>query len=150
MTTRKRKLKKNNYKIDLLILFLIILGIVVTVIYTRNASNLPNAYNKQNITESIVDSNEYYNLYHVFWQRFNTYAALSADYNEDSAVSSTEVMMFKDDLLKKYEFKISKDNDLFILNKFGQIIPPEQMMCYLKKFDIKSEDQSVAIKECQS
>jgi len=45
---------------------------------------------------------------------------------------------------------VSKDNDLFILNKFGQIIPPEQMMCYLKKFDIKSEDQSVAIKECQS
>lgn len=169
MEMKKEKVNSHNYKIDLVIVILLLsMGIGAYMLARQNDSYTESPSDANNTTVAAVNStaevtatipqaksaridessSQYTELYHVFWQRFNTFAALSADYNADSVVSSTEVDLFKTELLKRYELHLSGDNDLFVVNKFGQIIPPGQMLCYLNNFKINEETQNDAFKAC--
>ena len=99
-------------------------------------------------SDSTMTANQYELLYNVFWHKFNTYAALTADYDNNMSVSSTEVAQFKNELLTRLGLRISPDNDLLIIDKFNRIVPPEQMFCYLNNYDSKTPDQKIALDAC--
>lgn len=146
------KIKKHSFKFDLTFGFLFLIAVVVIIMYTRNNKPITDATVEVADTAAAVkidiENDQFNNSYHEFWQRFNTFAALSADYDGDNIVSSNEVEIFKTELLDKFELIKSPENNLFLLNKFNQIVSPEKMFCYLKHFDKKAKTQEKALSEC--
>lgn len=121
---------------------MIVIAIMTTVAYAQ-FKKIPQ---NDNISQSINDS-QYLILYNEFWQKFNTHAALTADYNNDSIVSQTEVDLFKADFLTRYGF-ILQENGIYVNDEYGDIISPDRMMCYLKNFKPKLDSQEYALNKC--
>lgn len=134
------------FNIELIFWTIIIISVMSTVAFAQFKKQLPHVNIEESSNQNINDS-QYVVLYNEFWQKFNTYAALTADYNNDSIVSQTEVDLFKADLLTRYGF-IMHENGIFILDQYGNLINPDKMMCYLKNFKPKLDNQEYAFNKC--
>lgn len=147
MITSNLLLTKYRYRVEGAFLFILFLVAISTFVYGQTKKQVEHLNINQPTVVS-TESDQYISLYNEFWQRFNTTAALSADYNDDSIVSQSEVDMFKTDLLNRYGFVLSPENDLYILDQDGNIIAPDRMACYLKNFKPKRDSQQFGIDKC--
>lgn len=145
------QVKKPPKRIETIFLLGLFVGLVSVGVYGYNA-NKPNtqATTRIQTTTMAIDSPEFLLYYNQFWQKFNSTAAVSADFNHDSIVSQTEIDLFKNKFLSDMNLKIDPTNNIFVINEFNTVVSPDRLTCYSKHYHIKSgaEQKAEVLQSC--